>query len=132
MPHRAASSGTGSRILDELAEVIGETAALDLAWAFRGIVLYIPKNPDTEPRIAEAIGDELAARLCEALWRVSVYMPFTEILRRKVLALDAANVSRREIALQLGIAERRVYRILERSGESANGAGHDPRQPAFL
>ncbi|MBD3728741.1 MAG: hypothetical protein IE933_03465 [Sphingomonadales bacterium] len=119
------STGTGSRILDELAEVIGEQAALDLAWAFRGIMLYIPKNPETVPGIAAAIGDEAAAKLCDTFWRMPIYMPFGEALARKVRAMDEAGTTRREIAMALGIAERRVYRILERGGDSRAA---DPRQ----
>lgn len=130
MAGSAASTGTGSRILDELAEVIGEEAALDLAWAFKGIDLYVPKDPATEPRIAEAIGQDAANRLCEIFYRTYVYMPFTLMLRRKVLALAAkGDLSRRDIALELGIPERRVYRILERGSESPDDA---PRQDAFL
>jgi hypothetical protein len=47
---------TGSRVLDEIAGVIGTRAALVLGCAFRGERVYIPKDPAREPRIAEAIG----------------------------------------------------------------------------
>lgn len=103
-----------SRILQELAQVVGEGAALDLAWALKGTILYVPKDPATRPEIAEAIGADGAARLCEVFWGTAIYMPYTEALERKVRAMADAGQSRRSIALALGIAERRVYRILDR------------------
>lgn len=123
-------SGTRSRVLDDIAAVIGEEAALDLAWAFQGEMFYIPKDPATEPGIAEAIGELKAARLCEVFYRTTYYMPFTEVLRRKVVAMDAAGKRRQQIARELHIAERRVYRILERERES-DGSG-EPDQLALF
>lgn len=121
---------TGSRVLDDIAEVIGEAAALELAWAFRGEMLYIPKDPATEPLIARAIGQDAAGRLCEVFFRTTCYMPFTTALARKVAALEQAGRTRKQIARELHIAERRVYRILEGAqagadGDSARGAGRD-------
>ena len=121
----SASIDTGSRVLDDIAAVVGEEAALALAWAFRGEMLYIPKDPATEPGIADAIGAEAAVKLCEVFYRTTCYMPFTAILQRKVRELDDAGLTRKAIARKLHIAERRVYRILE-SGD------HDSRQlPLF-
>lgn len=111
----AGAASTGSRILDDLAEVIGEQAALDLALAYRGEALYVPKDPATDPGLAAAIGAEAAAHLCEAFYRTTIYMPFTEALARKVRQLDEAGVTRKAIGRQLHIPERRVYRILESS-----------------
>lgn len=119
-----------SRILQELAPVIGEAAALDLAWAFRGTILYVPKDPANRPQIAEAIGAEAAARLCDVFWDTSIYMPATEATEHKVRAMAAAGHSRRAIALALGIGERRVYRILDRP-ERDSGAG-DSRQGSLF
>lgn len=125
----APAASTGSRILDDLAEVIGEAAALDLVWAFRGQMLYVPKDPATEPMIADAIGEKAAAKLCNAFWRTHIYMPFTKVLESKVLAMNEAGSTRLEIARELGIAERRVYRILERIRGSA---ASDPDQPRLI
>lgn len=119
-----------SRILQDLAPVIGEGAALDLAWAFRGTILYVPKDPANRPEIAAAIGAAAAARLCEVFGGITIYMPATEATERKVRAMAAAGETRRAIALALGIAERRVYRILDRKpGDSRAGeAPGDDRQ----
>lgn len=119
-----------SRILQELAPVIGEEAALELAWAFRGTILYVPKDPATRPRIAEAIGEEAAARLCDVFWETSIYMPATEATEHKVRAMAAAGHPRRAIALALGIGERRVYRILDR--QAGDSHARDSRQGSLF
>ena len=116
----AATKGTGSRILDDLAEVIGEAAALALAWEFRGLNLYIPQDPGREPGIAKAIGEDLAVRLCDVFWRTSIYMPLREVTRARVHQLAGnTNMTKQEIAIELGIAERQVYRLLESAARSA-------------
>lgn len=126
MSQAAAYSGTGSRVLDDLADVIGEDAAMALAFRFRGLRLYIPKDPATEPRIAETIGDELAARLSDALWRTTVSIPSREIERRMVHKLCQQGLTKHAIAEQLHITERQVYRLLE----SAEPAVRRPRRSA--
>lgn len=106
-------AGTGSRILDDLAEVIGEEAAFALAWEFRGQRLYVPKDPQVEPLIARAIGEALAAKFCDAFWRTTIYLPMREATRRKVHTLARSGMTRREIARVAKIAERQVYRLLD-------------------
>lgn len=116
------SRAAPSRILQDLAQVVGEEAALDLVWAFRGVMLYVPKDPATKPEIAAAIGEEAAARLCEVFWGTPIYMPYTQALERRVHHMAAKGHTRQAIALALGIAERRVYRILDRgAGDSGSG-----------
>lgn len=94
--------------------MVGEQAALDLVWAFRGVMLYVPKHPATKPQIAAAIGDEAAARLCEVFWGTEIYMPYTLALAHRVHEMAEKGHTRQAIALALGVRERRVYRILER------------------
>jgi ketopantoate reductase len=129
---RATKSLTGSQVLDDVAEVIGAQAALDLAFEFRGCRLYVPKDPDREPRIAAAIGAELAAKLCDHYYRTIMYMPISEALRLKAHALCAQGITKREIAEALHITERRVYRLLESAAPSVRRARpprpEDPRQ----
>lgn len=118
---QAASSRTGSRVLDDLADVIGEDAALRLAWAFRGLRLYVPKNPAINPRIAEAIGEDLAARLCDVFYRTTIYMPSREAERVVVHQMARNGHTKRAIAETLHIGERQVYRLLQ-SAPVADGA----------
>lgn len=108
------SFGTGSQVLDDIAEVIGEQAAFALAFEFRGQKFYVPQEQGGEPRIAKAIGEELARQFCSAFWRLTMYLPFREALRREVRRLAATGITRREIARHLHIAERQVYRLLEK------------------
>ncbi len=128
----AASEGTGSLVLDDIADVIGEEAAIALALRLRGLRVYIPKDPTNEPRIAEAIGEEKAAHLCDALWRTTLYIPKREAERRAVHKLCAQGLTKQEIAEQLHIGERQVYRLLESASPSVRrprrATEHDPRQ----
>lgn len=112
------SSGTGSRVLDDLAEVIGEEAAVQLACRFRGLRLYVPKDPASNPQIAEAIGAALAERLCEAFYRTTITIPIREANRRMVHKLSAEGRDRQDIARTLHITERQVYRLLESASPS--------------
>ncbi|WP_298174637.1 helix-turn-helix domain-containing protein [Novosphingobium sp.] len=128
----ASPSGTGSRVLDDLADVIGEEAACKLAFRFRGLRLYIPKDPASDPRIAEAIGEDLAARLCDALYRTTIPMPVREVERRMVHSLAAQGMTRQAIAERLHITERQVYRLLESAAPAIRRVRRarpiDPRQ----
>lgn len=108
------ASSTGSTVLDDLAEVIGEEAAFALAAEFMGERVYIPKNPEVEPRIEHAIGPENAALLCDAFWRTIIAMPTKVVIERKVVVLAAQGVTKREIARRLKIRQARVFAILQR------------------
>ena len=113
------SIGTGSRILDDIAEVIGEEAAYALAFEFKGERVYIPKDHTREPRIAATIGDEAATRLCDALYRTVMTFPYKAILTRMVIVMAAdPGMTKREIARRLGIREARVYAILARERDA--------------
>lgn len=115
MPNR----DTGSRVIDDLAEVIGEDAAMELAWHFRGQRLYVPKDPANEPEIGGAIGDEKARHFCDVFGGTSVPVPFSPVVRWKVLQLADEGLTKREIARQCCIREARVYSILaERKREA--------------
>lgn len=105
---------TGSAVLDDIASVIGMEAALLFAEQFAGERVYIPKDPATNPRIASAIGDELSARLCDALYRTVVSIPIRLVRERRVAALIGQGKSKAEIGRALCITERQVYRIMER------------------
>ena len=114
----AAASSTGSQVLDDLAEVIGEEAAFALAAEFMGERVYIPKNPDNEPRISEAIGDDLARRLCDRFYRTIIPFPSKVVIERRVVQLAEQGLPKREIARRLKIRQARVFAILARKRES--------------
>ena len=122
--------GTGSRILDDIAEVIGDSAAFALAFEFRGQGLYVPQDHTNEPRLAHAIGAELARQFSAAFWQLTLYLPFREALRREAHRLACSGAAKREIARRLHVAERQVYRLLESPPRAGDGAGSrsDDRQ----
>lgn len=105
---------TGSRVLDEIAGVIGPKAAIILGCEFRGERVYIPKDPALEPRIAEAIGEELARALCDAMFGTHISVPVRAVIHQRVKQLAEEGVTKREIARHLKIREAQVYEILKR------------------
>ena len=115
---RAASSLTGSQILDDLAELVGEEAAWALAAEFMGERVYIPKDPAVEPRIAAAIGEDLARILCDALWRTILPFPTRVVVERRVQRLAEEGLPKREIARRVKISQSRVFAILARLRDS--------------
>jgi Mor transcription activator family len=128
-----AMTGTGSTVLDDIAEVIGEAAALDLAFEFRGVRLYVPKNPATEPDIAKAIGDDLAAKLCHVFGGETVSLPKREAERRHVHYLRfTEKMSHTGIARRLKIAERQVYHLLKKPPLGMSGARDSRRDDRQL
>lgn len=111
---------TGSAVLDEIAAVIGPKAAIDFGCEFRGERVYIPKDPAHEPRIAEAIGEDLARALCDAMWRTHVSIPVRAVIHQKVKQLaEEGTMTKREIARHLKIREAQVYEILKRWREDS-------------
>lgn len=116
--------GTGSQVLDDLAEVIGQDAVMALGWEFRGQRLYVPKDPAREPRIAEAIGDEATRQFCRIFGGTMVAFPMKVLIEARVRELAAAGVTKTEIARRLSIREARVYAIL--------AAARDDRQMTLL
>lgn len=115
------SSSTGSLILDDIAEVLGEQATFALAEEFIGETIYIPQRPEAQPRIAEAIGQHLAWKLCDAFWRTYIPFPATVVIERRVLDLCEQGMKKREIARRLKIKQARVFRILQRWRAGALG-----------
>lgn len=106
------SAETGSKVLDDIASVIGQEATRKLAYEFMGQRTYVPKFPETQPRIAQAIGPELAAKLCGAFWRLTLSFPVGLARSMRVLELHEKGETANEIARQLFMNERMVYRIL--------------------
>lgn len=110
---RAPSTGpTGSHVLDDVAEVIGLSAALKLSWRFRGQDIYIPKSLGSAPHIVEAIGQEAAEALADCYGGITLPIPRRAGERAMVLQLANDGMPRRQIADTLGIGERQVYRII--------------------
>lgn len=124
-------AGTGSTVLDDIAEVIGLAGAFQLAAAYRGIRLYVPKNASSDPAITAAIGEELTAKLCRVFGGTTISLPQREALRGQVHYLRRCGLTHAQIAQQLKIGERQVYRLLKKPaiGMTAQGSNRaDDRQ----
>lgn len=114
-PTRAPQSraSTGSRTLDDIAEVIGLEPALRLSARWRSVRIFIRKAYDEQDEMVAVIGQELANRLAEIYGGDSVVVPGEAGIKYQVQALAAlGTLTRFEIADTLRIPERRVYRIL--------------------
>lgn len=114
-----------ARTLSEtLVALLGEEGARQLADAFGGRRLSVPKTPGAAHPITVAIGQENAARLASAYHGHGIDVPMLPDRRRRIVELDAEGWSRSRIAREIGATERWVYRVLaEDRGEQASQPG---------
>lgn len=106
-------ASTGSRTLDEIAEVIGVESALRLSARWRGLRIFIRKAYDDQDEMVAVIGQEHANQLAAVYGGDSIVIPGEAGIKYQVQALAAlGTLTRFEIADTLRIPERRVYRIL--------------------
>lgn len=112
--------GSNSRnTIDAIAEVIGKDAALRLSLAFRGLRIFILNAYTDQHPVVQAIGREAADRLADCYSGTFVVVPSSPGLKAEVFRLaDSGTLTRHEIAAQLYISERQVYRWLD---ERQNG-----------
>lgn len=107
--------GSRSRqTFDEISEAIGRDAALRLSLCYRGRRIFVLKHyADADPMVA-AIGRAAADLLSETYQGDSFVVPSTQGLKAEVFRLaDNGVLTRNEIAAQLYLSERQVYRWLE-------------------
>lgn len=111
MPTLPAS--TGSRTLDDIAEVIGMEPALRLSARWRGLRIFVRTAYDSADEMVSVIGQDAADRLAAFYGGTSLVIPGEAGIKHQVLALSAlGTLTRFEIADTLRIPERRVYRII--------------------
>jgi hypothetical protein len=105
---------TSHKTFDDIAGVIGTEAMLRLSLAFRGLRIYIPYVYKDQHPLVQAIGREAADSLAEWAGGTSLLVPSTLGVKAEVFRLaDSGNFTRHEIAAQLYISERQVYRWLD-------------------
>ena len=98
-------------VLDEIADIAGRDAALDLAATFGGSTLHVPAPGRVHRHaLCHVLGDERARQVAERFQGEQVYIP--QARRASVLRLRSQGLSRREIAKRLGVSDRTVRRIL--------------------
>lgn len=100
---------------------VGLRVALKLMAALGGRDVKFPKNPAPDHPVALALGMDDAAALCENLAGQQIYVPHgrrTRSQRQAVKALEAEGRDRTAIAVALGISERHVRRLANRTAAS--------------
>lgn len=107
--------------LIELIDVLGEDAVDRLRQHFGGTELYVPFGLPEDHRICRALGREIANKL--VAWgggsRVNVPKCDPVNLRARILQLRAERRTAGEIAVEVGISERHVFRILKEARNDA-------------
>ncbi|MET3611759.1 hypothetical protein ABID16_000064 [Rhizobium aquaticum] len=104
--------------LQEMADTLGVAIVLKLISAYGGTEIAFPKNPDESHPILLALGNEDGKALCDYLAGQLIYVPHMrprKSARADVLALQSEGKERREIARALGISQRHVRRVANRT-----------------
>lgn len=107
----------------DIAETFGLGVALRLMQQFGGQELEFPRRFRAARSpcrgVVEALGLDLAERVCHFLAGMRVYVPNGKVrrLRPEIASLQASGRDRREIARLLGISQRHVRRMANKPPE---------------
>lgn len=104
--------------LSDVAETLGLEVALKLIAHFGGQEVKFPKRPRDDHPIIAALGKEAGYALCDFMSGGMVYVPHTRArrsIRLDVLALEQSGKERAEIARILGVSQRHVRRMANKS-----------------
>jgi hypothetical protein len=123
-------------VLAEIADLVGEAAAIAIAARAGGTRVYIPAKINSTHWLAQAVGLSVAVRLCDH-FRVDhrrgqyleiplhvggTYKQYIRTIAERVHKLDAGDeASERKIARQVGITERSVRRHRARHRGRSDG-----------
>ena len=118
-------------ILQEIADIIGEAGALQIAARFGGTRVYIPAtlvDPEAHA-LFDCVGGDNANKLCAHFGvdgrgqRIDIplhvggtYRQLNASIAERVHKLDEADASSTEIARKVGITQRTVHRHRARHG----------------
>ncbi|MFN7400338.1 MAG: hypothetical protein ACK5SX_15075 [Sandaracinobacter sp.] len=103
---------------EDLAPVVGAEAARELMTALAGRMMYVPRTVGPHHPIAVAIGPEKAAIFCEYFFGQRIDFPVAPAKRRRILDLASGGMSIPQIATQLLVSERFVYKVLAEAREA--------------
>jgi Homeodomain-like domain len=122
-------------LLEQLADIIGEAAAVLLSVRFGGRRLYIPKDPIATSDLVGVIGLKASLLLARRFGGVHLEMPLERGKRERIVQLSNGGKTVREIAEAVGCTERHVkyvraeYRehggLLSLAASRANPDQHD-------
>lgn len=125
-------------VLAEIAEVAGEAAAITLAARYGGIRVYFPRRAGPGHWLVDCVGQRAADAICAhfavdegpgirvdiPLYNSGAYPRLRRAIAKRIHDLDQDNKSSREIATQVGVAQRTVHRHRRaHRGDSDNGQG---------
>lgn len=118
--------------LRDLVEVIGVDATLKLVQHRPGVPVYVPARPHADHPLAAVIGLEALTQLSAVYAQEHLRLPKLDAAARQVKhalvrQLRAAQMSNRDIALQVGYTQRRV----EQLGQQAANELPDPTPDLF-
>ena len=110
-------------MLDDLIDLLGRKAALELVMALGGAVITVPNWRETPvpgswlARIVKAIGPVAARKLCDSYQLEQISIPRGRPIRAseiaaKVRELRTSGYYVNDIALATGVTARRVLQIL--------------------
>ncbi|MFB2531014.1 helix-turn-helix domain-containing protein [Paracoccus sp. p3-h83] len=106
--------------LVDVAETLGLRVALSLIQNYGGTEVKFPVRPRPDHPVIKALGEVDALALCEFLGGQQIYVPHARPARSRrpeVLDLAERGLSRAEIARRLGLSQRYVRGIINRSDE---------------
>lgn len=105
-------------LAEDLAPVIGAEAARALMAGLAGRMIYVPRAVGPNHPIAVAIGPDKAAIFCDYYFGQRIDFPVAPARRRRILDLAAGGMSIPQIATQLLVSERFVYKVLAEAREA--------------
>ena len=98
-------------VLDEIADIAGRDAALDLAAAFGGSTLHVPAPGRVHSHaLAHVLGDQRARQVAERFQGDVVYVP--KCRRAVARRMRSQGRSTRDIASVMGVSRRAVQQML--------------------
>lgn len=124
----AARKPSGDKAMAELAEAIGPDAACTVARLLGGTTIHAPREIGPDHYYARKLGLTLAREVCQWLNGSRFYVPKQWERRKRALDLHQAGaLTTQQIALEVGMSERQVYRYIKQ-GECAALPERDDRQ----
>jgi hypothetical protein len=108
--------------LRDIAETLGLPIVLKLVEHYGGTEIKFPKHPGDDHPVLRVLGVDDGKALCSFLSGGFVYVPHgraRKSVRLDVLALQNAGKARREIARLLGVSQRHVRRMANRTAETS-------------
>ena len=114
------SEDQGTSIMD-VAEQVSGAVAKRLVEVFPGTRKYVPHKIDEDHELA-VIGIHYARALSRVFGGTRLDIPMRMLSahqrRRLILKLAADNMERGDIALRVGVCERRVYQVLQEAKDN--------------